>query len=139
MNQKQKIFNLLAKTGKTQMSKSRNVKFSLADDLTTAYTEAEIAARNISEGIELAYETVSEAIMGVPAPESFFEDIDAAAMQLNAVLSEARSGAEQLGIDPRDIPGFSEAEDSMNTLEAVREAAARYEDDMIPILSGLKF
>lgn len=134
MNQKQKIFNLLAKTGKTQMSKSRNVKFSLADDLTKAYEDAESAAANISMQVEVAYETIAEAIGSIPAPDSFLEDVDAAAARLEMVINEARSGAEQLGIDPRDIPGYSEAEFAMESLTSVTELVARYEDEVTPLL-----
>ncbi|RPJ57912.1 MAG: hypothetical protein EHM12_08640 [Dehalococcoidia bacterium] len=134
MNQKQRVFNMLAKTSKTQLGKTRNVKFSLADDLTKAYEEAESAASNISMQVEAAYEMVAEVIGQIPAPDSFLEDVDAASARLEVVINEARSGAEQLGIDPRDIPGFSEAEAAMTDLESVIQIVARYEADIVPIL-----
>ena len=40
MDQKQKIFNLIAKTAKTQLSATRKVKFALTDDLLELSKEA---------------------------------------------------------------------------------------------------
>jgi hypothetical protein len=134
MNQKQRVFNMLAKTSKTKLGKTRNVKFSLADDLTKAYEDAESAASNISMQVEVAYEIVSDAIARIPSPDSFMEDLDSAAARLEIVINEARSGAEQLGIDTRDIPGFAEAEGAFLDISMVTEMVTRYEADIKPIL-----
>ena len=134
MNQKQKIFNLLAKTGKTQISKSRKVNFALTDDLNEASRTAEEIFADITKSVTAAYDTVGDAIAKIPAPDSFYQDLDFAAMQLGPAINETRSAADQLGISPKDIPGFIEAETAMSFLEQAREIVGRYEDEIGPIL-----
>lgn len=137
MNQKQKIFNLLAKTGKTQMSKSRKVNFAIADDLDAALEEAMDSVRMTSIQIEAAYEMVAELIGQIPAPDTFYQDIEGPQTRLQMVIGRARAAAEELGIDPRDsISGFVEAEDIIQSFKEVEEAIGRYEDDMTAILAA---
>lgn len=136
MNQKQKIFNLLAKTGKTQFSKGRKVNFALADDLNVALDEAMEAVRMTSIQLEAAYEMVTEVIGQIPDPDSFYQDIEGARMRLNMIVVRAQTASDELGVDPQDIRGYAEALDTLEDFKELDGQIAEYGDAISPILGA---
>lgn len=136
MNQKQKIFNLLAKTGKTQLSKGRKMNFALADDLNAALDEAMEAVRMTSIQLEAAYEMVAEVIGQIPDPDSFYQDIEGAATRLEMIVDRAQAASDELGVDPQDIRGYAEALDTLQDLKELDGQIADYGDAISPILGA---
>jgi len=114
MNQKQRVFNMLAKTSKTQMSKSRKVNFAIADDINEAFQDARVRGGEIMRSIDDAFDTVADLISQIPAPDTFQEDLEMLAARLEEVLNNAENAAEQLGVDPNDIRGYSDAKDLLD-------------------------
>lgn len=136
MNQKQKVFNLLAKTGKTQLSKGRKMNFALADDLNAVLDEAMDALRMTSIQLEAAYEMVTEVIGQIPDPDSFYQDIEGAQTRLQMIVGRAQAASDELGVDPQDIRGYAEALDTLEDLKELDGQIADYGDAISPILGA---
>lgn len=136
MSQKQKIFNMLAKTGKTQLSKGRKMNFALADDLNAALDEAMEAVRMTSIQLEAAYEMVTEVIGQIPDPDSFYQDIEGAGTRLEMIVDRAKSASDELGVNPEDIRGYAEALDTIQDLKELEGQIADYGDAISPILGA---
>ena len=137
MNQKQKIFNLLAKTGKTQMSKSRKVNFALADDLRATYEDARMATGEISRSIDDAFETVADLIGRIPDPGMFMYDVEQYQNLLEEVIARAESAADDLGVDPTAIDGYNSAKSFLDKeIENLKNTIGMYEREIAPILKA---
>ena len=137
MNQKQKIFNLLAKTGKTQMSKSRKVNFALADDLRATYEDARMATGEISRSIDDAFETVTDLIGRIPDPGMFMYDVMQYENLLEEIIARAESAASDLGVDPTAIDGYNSAKSFLDKdVQQLKETIGMYEREIAPILKA---
>jgi hypothetical protein len=137
MNQKQRVFNMLAKTSKTQMSKSRKVNFAIADDINEAFQDARVRGGEIMRSIDDAFNTVADLIAQIPAPDAFQEDLEMLAARLEEVLNNAENAAEQLGVDPNDIRGYSDAKDLLdNDIPNNMITLDMYRKEIEPILKA---
>ena len=137
MNQKQKIFNLLAKTGKTQMSKSRKVNFALADDLRATYEDARMGTGEISRSIDDAFETVTDLIGRIPDPNMFMYDVEQYENLLEEIIARAESAASDLGVDPTAIDGYNSAKSFLDKdVQQLKETIGMYEREIAPILKA---
>lgn len=137
MNQKQKIFNLLAKTGKTQMSKSRKVNFALADDLRSTYEDARMGTGEISRSIDDAFETVTDLIGRIPDPNMFMYDVEQYENLLEEIIARAESAASDLGVDPTAIDGYNSAKSFLDKdVQQLKETIGMYEREIAPILKA---
>ena len=136
MSQKQRIFDLLAKTSKTQLSKGREMNFALADDLNAALDEAMEALRMTSIQLEAAYEMVTEVIGQIPDPDLFYQDIEGAQTRLQIIVGRAQAASDELGVDPQDIRGYAEALDTLEDIKELDGQIAEYGDAISPILGA---
>jgi hypothetical protein len=137
MNQKQTIFNLLAKKGKTQMSKSRKVNFALADDLREAYEDARRGASDLTRSVDAAFETVTDLISRIPDPNEMMYDASQYEMMLEEVIARAESAAADLGVDPTAIDGYNSAKSFIdNDMKNLQDTIGQYEREIAPILKA---
>ena len=137
MNQKQKIFNLLAKTSKTQLSKGRKVNFALADDLRAAYEDARSGTSELTRSVDDAFQTVADLISQIPDPGMMMYDLMQYESLLQEVLDRAENAAADLGVDPSAIEGYVTAEVFMNKdIPVLRDAIDKYNTEIEPILKA---
>lgn len=137
MNQKQKIFNLLAKTGKTQLSKGRKVNFALADDLRAAYEDARSGTSELTRSVDDAFQTVADLIGRIPDPNMFMYDVEQYETLLEEVIARAESAAADLGVDPTAIDGYNSAKSFLdNDIKNVKDTIEQYEREIGPILKA---
>lgn len=137
MNQKQKIFNLLAKTGKTQLSKGRKMNFALADDLRATYDDARMGTGEIARSIDDAFETVTDLIGRIPDPGMFMYDVMQYENLLQEIIDRAESAASDLGVDPNSIDGYSNAKSFLEKdIENLKNTIGMYEREIAPILKA---
>ena len=137
MNQKQKIFNLLAKTGKTQMSKSRKVNFALADDLRSAYEDTRSFTSELTRSVDDAFQTVADLISRIPDPNMYMYDVEQYETLLEEVIARAESAAADLGVDPTAIDGYNSAKSFLdNDIKNVKDTIEQYEREIGPILKA---
>lgn len=133
MSQQQRVYNLLAKVGKNN-EQGRKMKFAIADDLNTALEEASRVIETTSAQVEAAYETVADLIGRIPSADSFYEDTYGYSMRLDMAVTRAQSAAEELGIDPENVSGYSDALDLLERFKELDGAIADYRDAIEPIL-----
>ena len=99
MNQKQSIFNLLAKKPATKISSKRRVNMSRVDDLDIAVTRLGVAITENNRGVSAliaAAENVANTALDV---QLMYEQVESAG-------EEVLSSANELGIDPYSIPAL---------------------------------
>jgi len=153
MNQKQRVFNMLAKTSKTQLSKGRKVNFAIADEAQEALRQLDLASsalaemtttsenrtmniiRMLEEAIDLSIRNTADDGM-----QAYLDSYDEAFGKANELADKFKQAAEALGIDPYDSEAFSELveaiEDSSVTYPAMQ--ARDQENDLDQILSDLQ-
>ena len=137
MNQKQTIFNLLAKKGKTQLSKGRKVNFALADDLRAAYEDARGGVSDLTRSVDDAFQTVADLISRIPSPNEMMFDLMQYESLLQEVLDRAESAAADLGVDPSAIDGYVTAEVFMNKdIPILKDMIDKYNTEIEPILKA---
>ena len=137
MNQKQKIFNLLAKTGKTQLSKGRKVNFALADDLRSAYEDTRSFTSELTRSVDDAFQTVADLISRIPDPNMYMYDVEQYETLLEEVIARAESAAADLGVDPTAIDGYNSAKSFLdNDIKNVKDTIEQYEREIGPILKA---
>ena len=137
MNQKQKIFNLLAKTGKTQFSKGRKVNFALADDLRSAYEDTRSFTSELTRSVDDAFQTVADLISRIPDPNMYMYDVEQYETLLEEVIARAESAAADLGVDPTAIDGYNSAKSFLdNDIKNVKDTIEQYEREIGPILKA---
>lgn len=130
MDQKQKIFNLIAKTAKTQLSATRKVKFAIADEAAEALRQLDLAmsaleemtissesrtaniVRMLEDAIGLSVRNTREDSM-----QAYLDSFDEAFGKANDVADKFKQAAESLGIDPYDSDAFREL------VEAIEQSA----------------
>ena len=121
MNQKQSIFNLLAKKPATKLSASRKVKLSLIDDLGSVVNQAQNSSSTFFGRLR-EMSDIYEQIDGLfQILYTLQEDMDSDNQSNEIILEritelteQARDAAGALGIAPQEIEGFQNAE---NTIE----------------------
>ena len=137
MNQKQTIFNLLAKKGKTQLSKGRKVNFALADDLRVTYEEVRSGTSDLTRSVDDAFQTVADLISQIPDPGMMMYDLMQYESLLQEVLDRAENAAADLGVDPSAIEGYVTAEVFMNKdIPSLRDTIEKYNTEIDPILKA---
>jgi uncharacterized hydantoinase/oxoprolinase family protein len=137
MNQKQRVFNMLAKTSKTQMSKSRKVNFALTDDLRAAYEDTRSFTSEISRSVDAAFETVVDLISRIPDPGMFMYDVEQYEIILEEVIARADSAAADLGVDPTAIDGYNSAKSFLEKeIPNLKDTIGQYEREIAPILKA---
>jgi len=137
MNQKQTIFNLLAKKGKTQLSKGRKVNFALADDLRAAYEDARSGASDLTRSVDDAFQTVTDLISRIPDPNEMMYDATLYESMLEEVIARAESAAADLGVDPTAIDGYDNAKSFIeNDIKNLKDTIEKYNSEIEPILKA---
>jgi hypothetical protein len=137
MNQKQTIFNLLAKKGKTQLSKGRKVNFALADDLRSAYEDTRSFTSELTRSVDDAFQTVADLIGRIPDPNMFMYDVEQYEIILEEVVARAESAAADLGVDPTAIDGYSSAKSYLEKeIPNLKDTIGQYEREIAPILKA---
>ena len=137
MNQKQTIFNLLAKKGKTQLSRGRKVNFALADDLRAAYEDARSGTSELTRSVDDAFQTVADLIGQIPSPNEMMFDLMQYENMLEEVIARAESAAADLGVDPTAIDGYNSAKAFMdNDIKNLTDTIGQYEREIAPILKA---
>lgn len=137
MNQKQKIFDLLAAKSKTKMGKTRKVDLSLADDLRTAYEDVRAGTSELVRSVDAAFETVTDLIGRIPDPGEMMYDATQYEMMLEEVIARAESAAADLGVDPSAIDGYNSAKSFLNKeIKNLADTIGQYEREIAPILKA---
>jgi len=124
MNQKQRIFDLLAKTQGTKLSKNRKVKFALVDDLLELSREAENLNREAFANIQEYEELEAQYQEDLRAMRMLIEAKQEEAKQLmsnvEAKFNQVKSASSDLGVEISD-DAYNAYEDSLRYLEWVIE------------------
>jgi hypothetical protein len=124
MNQKQRIFDLLAKTQGTKLSKNRKVKFALVDDLLEFSREAENLNREAFANIQEYEELEAQYQEDLRAMRMLIEAKQEEAKQLmsnvEAKFNQVKSASSDLGVEISD-EAYNAYEDSLRYLEWVIE------------------
>jgi len=117
MNQRQTIFNLLAKTSKTELRKGRKVNLSIADEAADAVRQLEDALSDLYEvttntqsAINDITRSLQEAIglaPGLDEVQASLNVFSVAFDKANQVADNFKRAADVLGIDPADSQDFS--------------------------------
>jgi hypothetical protein len=151
MNQKQRVFNMLAKTSKTQLSKGRKVNLAIADEAADAIREMEdatselyVAINNTQSAVNDITRSLQEAIGLAPGLDQVQDSLNAynvAFNKANQVADKFKNAADALGIDPYDSQDFSGLVDAIEgstdvTMDALRTRDQA--DDLIDLIADLQ-
>ena len=133
MDQRQRIFNMLSKTSKTQLS--RKLELSLSDDASSAATDLKSLFSEVNGVTDKIDEVISRA-------RSVYAEIQQIqnALQVSydialRVKGDIEESADSLGIDPEIIGGYNDLSNAIDMAEVNAEDLASYAQD--DIFSGL--
>lgn len=137
MNQTQRIYNMLAKSSKTDLN--RQVKFAIADEAADALRQMDDAAAELEEVSNNTQSTINdivrslEAAIGLaPGLDGIQESLDtynAAFQKANEIADKFKQASEALGVDPYQSDAFSELVDAIEQSGTITFDAMKVRDD----------
>lgn len=144
MNQKQRIFDLLAKTSKTQLSKAGKVKLSIADEAADAISKLEDALSELNEltadeqnAVNDITRLLQQAVglaSGLDQVQGALNVFNIAFDRANQVADNFKRAADTLGIDPFDSADFSALVESIEQSGTATFDAMRVRDQSSDIM-----
>lgn len=130
MSQTQRIYNMLAKSGKTDLS--RKVKFAIADEAGEALRQLDEAAAELEEVSNNTQSTINDIVRSLEAAVGLAPGLDGIQESLNKyndafgkaneVADKFKQASEALGIDPFDSDAFSELVDAIQDTSVTFDA-----------------
>ena len=144
MNQKQRIFDLLAKTSKTQLSKDGKVKLSIADEAADAISKLEDALSELNQltaDEQSAVNDITRLLQQALGLASGLDQVQGALNVFNIAFDRAnqvadnfKRAADALGIDPFDSADFSALVESIEQSGTATFDAMRVRDQSNDIM-----